>query len=344
MGCGSRVGMASGVLVDGGVEEAWAGFRAYLLSERGVRETTAAGYEADARLFLSAAMGPKGVGFERLTAAEVSGFLVRECQTRRVTAAVRLVTVARSVLRYLHLAGVIAASLEWAVPAVAPVRGRALARGVSPETVVALLASCDRRRLVGRRDYAIVLVLVRLGLRVSEVAGLGLDDLDWRAGGMLVHGKGGRRDRLPLPVDVGEALVDYLRYRPPSEHRAVFLPMIEGAPPITRHMVGGLLREASARAGVPRVAPHQLRHTAASVMLGAGASLGEIAQVMRHSQQRTTEVERPRSRGHLIARVCPVRREGCGVHAEDASAVRRRVPPRGGWVTSARGAHELAWI
>jgi integrase/recombinase XerD len=107
---------------------------------------------------------------------------------------------------------------------------------------------------------------------------------------VLVHGKGGRRDRLPLPVDVGEALVDYLRHRPRSQHRAVFLQMIEGAPPITRHTVGGLLREASVRAGVARVAPHQLRHTAASGMLAAGASLGEIAQVMRHSQQRTTEV------------------------------------------------------
>lgn len=290
MSCGTRVGAVPGAVVDGCVEGVWAGYRAYLLSERGVRETTAAGYEADARLFLCAAMGSEGVGLERLTAAEVSGFLVRECETRRVTAAVRLVTVARSVLRYLHLAGVIAAPLDWAVPAVAPVRGRSLPRGVSPETVAALLASCDRRRVAGRRDYAIVLVLVRLGLRASEVAGLGLDDLDWRAGELLVRGKGGRRDRLPLPVDVGEALVDYLRGRPGSEHRAVFLQMVAGAPPITRHTVGGLVRDASLRAGIRRVAPHQLRHTAASAMLGAGASLGEIAQVMRHSQQRTTEV------------------------------------------------------
>ena len=99
MGCGTRVGMVPGAVVDGSVEEVWAGYRAYLLSERGVRETTAAGYEADARLFLCVAMGSEGVGLERLTAAEVSGFLVRECEARRVTAAVRLVTVARSVLR-----------------------------------------------------------------------------------------------------------------------------------------------------------------------------------------------------------------------------------------------------
>jgi site-specific recombinase XerD len=281
--------MVPGVVAGGRVEELLAGYRAYLLLERGVREATVAGYEADARLFLS--VRADGIGLEGLTAAEVSGFLARECESRRVSAALRLVTVARSVLRYLHLSGVIAAPLDWAVPAVAPVRGRSLPRGVSPETVASLLASCDRRRVVGRRDYAIVLLLARLGLRAGEVAGLGLDDLDWRAGEMLVHGKGGRRDRLPLPVDVGEALVDYVRDRPRSEHRAVFLQMIEGAPPITRHTVNGLVRWASVRAGVGCVvAPHQLRHTAASGMLAAGASLGEIAQVMRHSQQRTTEV------------------------------------------------------
>jgi site-specific recombinase XerD len=286
----TRVGMVSGAVVEGWVEEVLAGYRGFLRLERGVGEVTVAGYEPDARLFVCHCAGPEGLGLEGLTAADVSGFLARECGVRRVAAARRLVTVARSVLRYLHVAGVIGAPLDWAVPAVAPVRGRSLPRGVSPETVAALLDSCDRRRVVGRRDYAIVLLLVRLGLRAGEVAGLGFDDLDWRAGEVLVHGKGGRRDRLPLPVDVGEALADYLRHRPGSEHRAVFLQMIRSGPPITRHTVSGLVREASARAGVGRVAPHQLRHTAASGMLGAGASLAEIAQVMRHSQQRTTEV------------------------------------------------------
>jgi integrase/recombinase XerD len=290
MGCGTRVGMVPGVVVGGWVEEVVAGYCAYLLLERGVRETTVAGYEPHARVFLSVRAAGDERGLEGLTAAEVSGFLSRECETRRVSAARLLVTVARSVLRYLHLAGVIAAPLDWAVPAVAPVRGRSLPRGVSSETVTALLASCDRGRVVGRRDYAIVLLLVRLGLRAGEVAGLGLDDLDWRSGEVLVRGKGGRRDRLPLPVDVGEALADYLRHRPRSEQRAVFLQRREGEPPITRHTVNGLVRWASVRAGVGPVAPHQLRHTAASGMLAAGASLGEIAQVMRHSQRTTTEV------------------------------------------------------
>jgi integrase/recombinase XerD len=290
MGCVTRVGAVPGAVVGGWVEEGLAGYRAYLLLERGVSEATVAGYEPDARLLLCVWVGSERLRREELTAADVSGVLVRECGGRCVSAALRLVTVARSVLRYLHVAGVISAPLDWAVPAVAPVRGRSLPRGVAPETVAGLLASCDRRRVVGRRDYAIVLLLVRLGLRASEVAGLGLDDLDWRAGEVLVHGKGGRRDRLPLPVDVGEALVDYLRDRPGSEHRAVFLQMVRGAPPITRHTVGGLMRDASLRAQIERVAPHQLRHTAASGMLAGGASLSEIAQVMRHSQQTTTEI------------------------------------------------------
>jgi integrase/recombinase XerD len=289
MSRGTRVGRVP-VVVDGPVERTLAAYGVYLRCERGVGEATVAGYEADARLLLCAWLGSGQPGVAELTAADVSRVLVRECGVRGVSAARRLVTVARSLVGYLHVAGVIGAPLDWAVPAVAPTRGRSLPRVVAPETVAVLLASCDRRRLVGRRDYAVLLLLVRLGLRAGEVAALGLDDLDWRAGELLVHGKGGRRDRLPLPVDVGEALVDYLRHRPGSEHRAVFLQMIGGARPVSRHTVSGLVREACLRAGVERVAPHQLRHTAASGMLAAGASLAEIAQVMRHSEQTTTAI------------------------------------------------------
>lgn len=284
-----EVGAVPSPAVDGRVEGVLAGYRRYLLTECGVCEATASSYEPAAREFLSDRAGREGLGLERLTAAEVSGFFARECPLRTVSVARVLVTVARSLLRYLHLAGLTPARLDWAVPAVAPVRGRSLPRGLRRETVAQLLASCDRRRVVGRRDYAILLLLVRLGLRASELAAIELDDLDWRAGEVLVRGKGGRRDLLPLPVDIGEALAGYLRHRGHSEHRAVFLKMVGPGEPICRHTVGGLVREACFRAGIDRVAPHQLRHTAASGMLAAGASLAEIAQVMRHSQQTTTE-------------------------------------------------------
>jgi integrase len=166
--------------------------------------------------------------------------------------------------------------------------------------VSGLLAGCDRRRTVGRRDYAILLLLVRLGLRAGEVAAMQLEDLDWRAGEILVRGKGDRQDRLPLPVDVGQALVSYLQRRGPSEFRAVFLRMHAPAGALTRIGVCGVVHDACVRAGVPPVGAHQLRHTAATAMLREGASLSEIAQVLRHREIKTTaqyaKVDRARLR------------------------------------------------
>jgi integrase/recombinase XerD len=109
----------------------------------------------------------------------------------------------RPLLRYLHVAGLISMPLVWAVPGVADLRDRSLPRGLEPGVVARMLAGCDRRRTVGRRDYAMLLLMVRLGLRAGEVAAIRLDDVDWRGGAILVRGKGGRHDLLPLPVDVG---------------------------------------------------------------------------------------------------------------------------------------------
>lgn len=206
----------------------------------------------------------------------------------------------RPLLRYLHVTGLIETPLVWAVPGVADLRDRSLSRGVEPQVVARLLASCDRRRTVGRRDYAILLLLVRLGLRAGEVAAIHLDDLDWRAGEILVRGKRDRQDRLPLPVDVGQALVSYLQRRDRSEFRPVFLRMHAPAGALTRIGVCGVVHDACVRAGVPPVGAHQLRHTAATAMLREGASLSEIAQVLRHREIKTTaqyaKVDRARLR------------------------------------------------
>ena len=164
--------------------------------------------------------GLDGLGLERLLAADVSMFLVAECAKRSVTGARDLASAVRSFLRYLHLAGLIEVPLVWAVPSVADLRDRSLPRGLEQAAVRKLLASCDRRRTVGRRDYAILLLLSRLGLRRGEVAAIGLEDVDWRAGELLIRGKGSRQDVLPLPVDVSEAVVSYLRRRPGCESRA----------------------------------------------------------------------------------------------------------------------------
>jgi integrase/recombinase XerD len=117
-----------------------------------------------------------------------------------------------------------------------------------------------------------------------------LDDIDWRAGEILVRGKGGRHDRLPLPADVGEALARYLQRRPPRESRAVFVGMLPPFGSLTRQAVGSIVSAACSRAEIPRAGPHRLRHTAATRMLRAGCSLAEIGQVLRHEQLRTTAI------------------------------------------------------
>jgi integrase len=176
---------------------------------------------------------------------------------------------------------------------------------VEPEVVARLLASCDRRRTVGRRDYAILLLLIRLGLRVGEVAAIELDDVDWRRGEIVIRGKGNRQDRLPLPVDVGEALVAYLRRRGPDECRALFLKVHAPAGALVGNTVCGVVADACVRAGMPRVGAHRLRHTAATAMLRRGASLAEIAQVLRHREIKTTAIYAKVDRGRLRALAQP---------------------------------------
>lgn len=247
-------------------------------------------YGPAARLFLAGWETAGGLGLVRLSAADVSLFLARECPQRSMSGARDLVCALRSLLRYLHLAGLIEKPLVWAVPSVADLRDRTLPRGLEPAVVGKLLASCDRRRLIGRRDFAILLLLARLGLRAGEVAAIGLDDVDWRDGLLLVRGKGSRQDVLPLPVDVGQAIVAYLRARPRCECRALFLRVTAPREGLNRCTVAWVVRAACDRAGLPRVGAHRLRHTAATEMLRAGASLAEIGQVLRHREQKTTAI------------------------------------------------------
>jgi integrase len=156
----------------------------------------------------------------------------------------------------------------------------------------ALLASCDTETVNGRRDLAILLLLVRLGMRRGEVARLRLDDIDWRAGELLVRGKGPRVERLPLPSDVGEALVAYLRDgRPPDTRtRAVFMRVRAPRAAITPPGVTQVVVAASKRAGLGEVTAHRLRHTAASELLRHGAPLVEIGQLLRHRTELTTTI------------------------------------------------------
>ena len=157
--------------------------------------------------------------------------------------------------------------------------------------MAALLGSCDRHRAIGRRDYAILVLLARLGLRAVEVAALRLDDIDWRAGEIVVRGKGRTEERLPLPCDVGEAVAAYLRRgRPRRPEREVFLRVNAPLRGLAPEGVSEVVRAASERAGLGSFGAHRLRHTAGTEMLRAGASLAEVAQVLRHRSVATTAI------------------------------------------------------
>ena len=177
------------------------------------------------------------------------------------------------------------------VPAVAGWSASSLPRVVDTGLVAALLASCRRDTAVGRRDYAVLVLLSRLGLRGQEVADLELDDVDWRAGEVVIRGKGNRRDRLPLPVDVGAALADYLRFgRPDCSSRRVFVSARAPRRAITAAAVRSIVHHACDRAGVGRLGAHRLRHTVASEMLRRGAPLVEVGQILRHHRLSTTGI------------------------------------------------------
>ena len=253
-------------------------YRVYLARERGLTPEAIRKYEAVARLFLGDRERIDGLALERLTAADVSEFLARECPRRSVSGARTLVAKLRPLLRYLHVTGLIGPPLRWAVPGVADLRDRSLPRSLAPEVVGRLLGSCDRGRSVGCRDYAILLLLARLGLRGGEVAALRLEDGDWRHGEILVRGKGGRHDRLPLPSDVGEALADYLRHRRRVASRAVFLRAVAPVGPMTSGAVCNVERSLSAvgtagGGGAP-VAAYRRHRDAQGRRLAAGDRAG----------------------------------------------------------------------
>lgn len=275
----------------GPVDRLLANYREYMLLERRFAARTIAGCERVARVFLEDLERRHGaLDLGMLVAADVSEFLVSESRRLNIGGMRGLVSKLRPLLVFLHVSGRIAAPLRWAVPRVAETNGRLLPRAVARETVEALVASCDRSRPVGARDRAILLLLARLGLRCNEVATMMLDDINWRAGEVLVRGKGGREDRLPLTVDVGEALAEYLSGRPPTESRLVFLRMWAPIGPMTRQTVGNVVVRASERVGVPRIAAHGLRHTVATEMLRSGCSLAEVAEVLRHQLLYTTAI------------------------------------------------------
>jgi integrase/recombinase XerD len=262
-------------------------YRSYLVSERGLTAGTVRGYLAVARLFLAAT----GMALDGVTAAEVTGFVSAECRRRGTGSAKTMVTALRSLLRFLHLEGVITGPLACAVPAVAGWRGGSLPGALCRDQVISLLESCDRSAVTGRRDLAVLTLLARLGLRAGEVAAMELGDIDWRAGELVIRGKGRREERLPLPADAGEAITGYLRDgRAAGACRSVFLSARAPYGGVSAGAVKQIVRSACRRAGLPPAGAHRLRHTAATEMLQAGSPLAEVGQVLRHRAASTTAI------------------------------------------------------
>lgn len=265
-------------------------FEEYLLCDRGLAARTVEGYRRVARLFLASRCSVGDLQLGRLTAADVSAFMLEQSACRSLGSLGNTITSLRALLRFLFLRRYTPLPLAAAVPAVAA-RPADPSRTLSAGEVTRLLASCDRRTAIGRRDYAMLTMLVRLGLRAGEVAAMTLDDIDWRAGELVVVGKGGRRDRLPLPVDVGQALAGYLqRGRRRGECRHVFVHARAPYCPMRASAVSHVVVRACQRAGVPELRAHRLRHGAATEMHRAGAGLVEIGQVLRHRRTATTTI------------------------------------------------------
>ena len=256
--------------------------RRYLETERGLTAKTVERYAGLAGRFAAALERGGAIGWQRVRARDVTRFLLDNCPPPRGHHAPGIVAPLRSFLRFCRLEGVIPLPLDGAVPPAAGQRMSPLPKGITAGELDRLLGSCGRQCARGRRDYAILSLLARLGLRAGEVAAMVLEDLDWRRGELVVHGKARRDEALPLPADAGEAIAGYLRSgRPEAGSRSVFLRCYAPRRGLPDQAVTGIVYDACDRAGIARIGAHRLRHTAASQMLAAGASLAEVGEALR---------------------------------------------------------------
>lgn len=265
-------------------------YRGWMVAERGLAPMTVLRYENTATRFLSEhAVAGGELDIQRLAGADVHAFLLRECTRVSAGSAKGRVAELRSVLRFLAIRGLTSLSLAQAVPAVAGWREVPVPPTMTAADIAALLEGCDRSTPTGVRDFAILMLLARLGLRSIEIARLQLEDVDWRAGELVVRGKAHRQDRMPLPDDVGQALAGYLTgARGPSADRRLFLTCRAPRGPIRADLVGDVVERACHRAGLAVVGPHRLRHALAARLLHEGAGLAAISQVLRHQDLATT--------------------------------------------------------
>jgi integrase/recombinase XerD len=266
----------------------------YLHQERGFATKTINGLEVYMRLFLKRQFGDKAVRLSGLGAQQVISFMQHEAGRSRSASRVQAIAKAlRTLLQYARYRGFIKLDLTAAVPRVASWSMATVPKAISPDDARRALASCDRRRAIGRRDYAILLLLARLGVRAREVATLALDDIDWASGTLTIHGKSRKDSPLPLLAPVGAAIAAYITMaRPQSQSRRVFLSERSPIHGCSGPAVGWAVNRALRRAGVTsaRRGAHQFRHALATQLLRKGSSLAEISQVLRHRNPDTTRI------------------------------------------------------
>ena len=270
-------------------------FRQYLERERKLAPATVFLYLPVARRFLAECFGDRKLRLDSLGASNVVRFVQQEAVRLHHPKRAKLMTTAlRSFLQYVRYRGLISIDLRSSVPTVANWSMASLPRGLSSDDVQRLLAHCNRLTATGRRDWAILLLLARLGLRAGEVVGLLLDDLDWERGELCIRASRGNFDRLPIPRDVGAALADYLRrLRPACSCRQVFVRMRAPHRGFASSVaICSIVRRALQRAGLnpAHKGAHLLRHSVATHMLRQGASLAEIGELLRHRNQQTTMI------------------------------------------------------
>jgi len=292
-----RQGVAAtprGVREESALEQLVRRYTAHLEVQRGVVPRTVDIYVPFVRRFLAERFGGGPLCFQAIATRDVSGFVLRWAHSQSPGRAKLMVTALRSFFRFLLAQGEIEVDLAAAVPSVPDWRQSTVPKYLSKEQVERVLQACDRSTSTGRRNYAVLVLLARLGLRAGEVVALELDDIDWRSGQIKVHGKGSSHDQMPLLPDVGKALAIYLRRdRPRCSTRRVFVRTrapyrgFAGSAAVTT-----IVSRALGRAGLepPLRGAHLLRHSLATAMLGAGASMAEIGQVLRHRSPATTEI------------------------------------------------------
>jgi site-specific recombinase XerD len=275
----------------GPVEELVGCYRRWLVGERGLAEATVLRYVKLARLFLTQSSTGSVHCVENLTGTDIVAFLLQESERLSVGSVKGRVAELRSLLTFLYLHGLTPRLLSTVVPPVAGWRDTGVPKAIPAADVATLLGSCDRHDPTGVRDFAILMLVARLGVRSVEVARLQLEDIDWRAGQIILRGKASRREAMPLPVDVGQALSAYLRQaRPPTRIRNVFLAAKAPMRAIPPGLVADVTHRACDRAGLPRIGAHRLRHSLATDMLRQGATMVEVSQVLRHRDLATTAI------------------------------------------------------